>query len=85
MSSGLEPASEPAAGNGQATEHAASWTHSGFMQLGDGSLDHLTSAEDRVELDLFDDGESLIAEDKALYSTSPHSQADAMCRRRCGP
>ena len=64
MSSGLEPASEPAADNGQDTEHAASWNHSGFMQLDDGSLDHFTAAEDRVELDLFDDGESLIAETK---------------------
>ncbi len=30
---------------------------SGFQQSNKGLLDHLTEADDRVELDLFDDGE----------------------------
>lgn len=66
MASGLETASTPATDNCQDTEHAASWSHSGFIQFNDGSLDHLTAAEDRTELDLFDDGESLIVGDKVL-------------------
>ena len=32
------------------------WGHSGFQFFNDGVLDHLTDADDRVELDLFDNG-----------------------------
>lgn len=58
---GPSVASEPAADIIQDAENAESWTNSGFMQFYDGSLDHLTAADDRVELDLFDDGRWLIA------------------------
>ena len=51
----------PAADYSQATENADRWGHSGFLQFDDGSLDHLAVAEDRVELDLFDDGRWLLA------------------------
>ena len=46
----------PAADNAQGTENVDRWGHSGFLQFNDASLDHLAAAEDRVELDLFDDG-----------------------------
>ena len=46
----------PGAVNTQGTETDDRWGHSGFLQFDDGSLDHLAAAEDRTELDLFDDG-----------------------------
>ena len=45
-----------ATNNAHDTDKSGRWDHSGFLQFNDGSLDHLAAAEDRVELDLFDDG-----------------------------
>ena len=42
------------------TDRSQSWDHSGFQESPDGLFDHLVDADDRVELDLFDDGESLL-------------------------
>lgn len=42
--------------DGHDTENDDRWGHSGFLQFNDVSLDHLAPAEDRLELDLFDDG-----------------------------
>lgn len=42
--------------NGHDIENGDRWGHSGFLQFNDVSLDHLAPAEDRLELDLFDDG-----------------------------
>lgn len=49
-----------ATNNGRDAEQGDRWGHSGFLQLNDASLDHLAVAEDRVELDLFDDGRRLM-------------------------
>ena len=50
MASAGQPISTQSADN---PEH---WGHSGFQFFNDGVLDHLTDADDRVELDLFDNG-----------------------------
>ena len=40
----------------QSADSSEQWGHSGFQSFKAGVLDHLTDADDRVELDLFDNG-----------------------------
>lgn len=66
--------------NGRDIENGGRWGHSGFLQFDDGSLDHLAVAEDRVELDLFDDGMSLIMRGNALYCQPSADNSRALRR-----
>lgn len=50
---------------------------SGFQEYPEGLLDHLTDADDRVELDLFDNGEI------ALIGSSIHVNMTQLCYSTC--
>ena len=42
---------------------------SGFQEYPEGLLDHLTDADDRVELDLFDNGDIMIGSSSHIHMT----------------
>ena len=70
--------------NRQGADSSDQWGHAGFQRFNDGLLDHLAEAGDRVELDLFDDGNRKCAApyNQFMYHTVKSVRPVLRCRGR---